>query len=167
MKLSNQKQFPNQIRFCLFFFDRHHQGSINGLVYSSNGFYLISSDENGDLCLSDAENKYKSLKILQNVLVRNENSSLALSTSSDRKYIVYIGPTEYLVTIIETNTLNQTLRIDISSCTYVTDEQQTVTSAEAALFARFTPSRFLLVATKTFRLLKFDSYSGKLLNIVR
>lgn len=165
MKLStmNTLVFYCKISFAF----RHHQASINGLVYSSNGFYLISSDNDGDLCLSDAENKYKSLKILSNALIRTENSSLALSTSSDRKYIVYIGPTEYLVTIIETNTLNQTLRIDISSCTYITDEQQTVTSAEAALFARFTPNRFLLVATKNLKLLKFDSYSGKLLNIVR
>ena len=90
-----------------------------------------------------------------------------LSISSDGKHTAYVGPTEFVVTIVETNSLNQTLRIDISSCTSITNDRRTIASTEAALFARFTPNRQLLVATTNFKLLKFDSYSGKLLNIVR
>jgi len=141
--------------------------SINGLIYSYNGSYLLSSDENGDLCLSDADNKYKLQKTIVKALITTVQGSIPLSISPDGKYTVYVGPTEFIVTIVETNTLNQTLRIDISSCTYITNEQRTITSSESALFARFTPNRHLLVATKNFKLLKFDSYSGKLLNIVR
>jgi hypothetical protein len=141
--------------------------SITGLLYSYNGSYLLSSDEEGDLCLSDADNKYKLRKTISKALMRTEKGPIPLSISPDGKYTVYVGPTEFIVTVIETNTLNQTLRIDISSCTYITNDQQTITSAESALFARFTPNRYLLVATKNLKLLKFDSYSGKLLNIVR
>jgi hypothetical protein len=141
--------------------------SINGLIYSYNGSYLLSSDENGDLCLSDADNKYKLQKTIAKALITTIQEPIPLSMSPDGKYTVYVGPTEFIVTIVETNTLNQTLRIDISSCTYITNEQRTITSSESALFARFTPNRHLLVATKNFKLLKFDSYSGKLLNIVR
>jgi hypothetical protein len=128
---------------------------------------LLSSDEEGDLCLSDADSKYKLQKSIIKALTPTENGSIPLSISSDGKYTVYVGPTEFIVTIVETNTLNQTLRIDISSCTCITNDQRTITSSESALFARFTPNRHLLVATKNFKLLKFDSYSGKLLNIVR
>jgi WD40 repeat protein len=141
--------------------------SITGLLYSHNGSYLLSSDKEGDLCLSDVDNKYKLQKTIAKALIISEKGSIPLSISPDGKYTVYVGPTEFIVTIIETNTLNQTLRIDISSCTYMTNNQGTITSSESALFARFTPNRHLLVATKNFKLLKFDSYSGKLLNIVR
>ncbi|CAF4402178.1 unnamed protein product, partial [Adineta steineri] len=91
---------------------------------------------------------------------------MPLSLSPDGKYIVYIGPTEFIVTIIETNTLNQILRIDISSCTFMTKDHRTIISSESAIFARFTPNRHLLVATINMKLLKFDSYTGKLLNII-
>jgi len=141
--------------------------SITGLLYSHNGSCLLSCDEEGDLCLSDANNTYKLQKSIAKALLISEKGPMPLSLSSDGKYTVYVGPTEFIVTIIETNTLNQTLRIDISSCTYIINDQQTITSSESALFARFTPNRYLLVATKNFKLLKFDSYSGKLLNIVR
>jgi hypothetical protein len=90
-----------------------------------------------------------------------------LSISPDGKHTAYVGPTEFVVTIVETNTLNQTLRIDISSCTLLTNDRRPTTSTESALFVRFAPNRQLLVATTNFKLLKFDSYTGKLLNIVR
>lgn len=146
---------------------RYHQRSITGLLYSYNGSSLLSGDEEGALCLSDADNKYKLQKNIANALRPIEKGPAPLSISPDGKYTVYVGPTEFIVTTVETNTLNQTLRLDISSCTYVTADQRTITSSESALFARFTPSRHLLVATKNFKLLKFDSYSGKLLTIVR
>lgn len=127
----------------------------------------MSSDEDGDLCLSDASQKYQLQKSIGKVVKSISGGSSSLSISADGKYIAYIGPTEYLVTIVETITLNQILRIDLSTCTYMSDDQRVITSSESALFARFTPDRYLLVATKTCKLLKFDSYSGRLITIVR
>ena len=146
---------------------RHHQSGITGLLCTSNGLSLVSSDEDGDLCLSDASQKYRLQKSIGKALKPIERGTSPLSMSADGKYLVYVGPTEYLVTIVETITLNQILRIDVSSCTYMSDDQRTITSSECALFARFTPDRYLLVATKTCKLLKFDSYSGRLITIVR
>ncbi|UJR26857.1 hypothetical protein I4U23_008168 [Adineta vaga] len=145
---------------------KHHSVNVTGVLYSFNGSYLVSCDEEGDLCLSDATNNYKLLKAIDKALIVSKKSPMPLSISSDGKYIVYIGPTEYIVTIIETNSLNQLLRIDISSCTFITAEQRTITSAESGLYARFAPNHQLLVATVNFKLLKFDSYSGQLLNII-
>jgi hypothetical protein len=99
--------------------------SITGLLYSHNGSNLLSSDEEGDLCLSDANDNYKLQKTIGQALRTSEKGAVVpLSISSDGKYTVYIGPTEFIVTIIETNTLHQTLRIDISSCTCVTNDQR-------------------------------------------
>ncbi|CAF5183707.1 unnamed protein product, partial [Rotaria magnacalcarata] len=137
---------------------KHHTVSVTGLLYSHNGSYLLSSDEQGDLCLSDATDSYKLYKTIVKAIIRSEKGSIPLSLSADGKYAVYIGPTEFIVTIIETNSLNETLRIDINDCTLI--------SSDAALFARFTPTRYLYVATVKFKLLKFDSYTGKLLQII-
>ena len=92
---------------------------------------------------------------------------ITLSMSTDGKHTAYVGPTEFVVTIVETNSLNQTLRIDISSCSLITNDRRTISSSEGALFARFAPNRQLFVATTSFKLLKFDAFTGKLLNIVR
>ncbi|CAF1001384.1 unnamed protein product [Adineta steineri] len=145
---------------------KHHNISITGLLYSHNGLYLISCDEEGDLCLSDVTDNYRLLKSIGKAVVISKQGPMPLSLSPDGKYIVYIGPTEFIVTIIETNTLNQILRIDVSSCTFMTKDHRTIISSESAIFARFTPNRHLLVATINMKLLKFDSYTGKLLNII-
>ncbi len=115
--------------------------SITGLLYSHNGSCLLSCDEEGDLCLSDPNNTYKLQKSIAKALLVSEKGPMPLSLSPDGKYTVYIGPTEFIVTVIETNTLNQLLRIDISTCTFMTNDQRTITSSESALFARFAPNR--------------------------
>ncbi len=128
---------------------------------------MISSDEEGNLCLLDANDSYKLQRTIAKAVSTLRKGITVLSISSDGKHTAYVGPTEFVVTIVETNSLNQTLRIDISSCTLISNDRRTTASAEAALFVRFAPNRQLLVATTNFKLLKFDSYSGKLVNIVR
>ncbi|CAF3845969.1 unnamed protein product [Rotaria magnacalcarata] len=144
----------------------HHTKGITGLLYAHNGGRLISSDEEGTLCLLDANDSYKLQRTVAKALSTSQKGTMILSISPDGKHTAYVGPTEYVVTIVETNSLNQTLRIDISSCTLITNDRRSITSTEAALFARFAPNRQLLVATTNFKLLKFDSYTGKLLNII-
>ena len=94
----------------LIYFDfRHHNVGITGLLYSHNGSYLLSSDKDGDLCLSDATENYKLQKAISKALITSEKGPTPFSLSPDGKYTAYIGPTEFIVTIIETNTLNQTI----------------------------------------------------------
>jgi WD40 repeat protein len=146
---------------------RHHTTGITGLLYAHNGGRLISSDEDGNLCLLDANDNYKLQRTIAKALSITRKGIITLSISSDGKHTAYVGPTEFVVTIVETNSLNQTLKIDISSCSLITNDRRSITSTEAALFVRFAPNRQLLVATTNLKLLKFDSYTGKLLNIVR
>ncbi|CAF0801503.1 unnamed protein product [Didymodactylos carnosus] len=147
---------------------KHHTSSITGLLYSHNGFKLLSSDSDGNLCLSDVNDGYKlqrtiakALPVINSKLSPNLRGNL-LAISPDGKHTAYIGPTEFVVTVVETNNLNQTLRIDISSC--VLNDTKTVD--ESAVLVRYSPSKHLLVATSNQKLLKLDSQTGKLLNII-
>ncbi|CAF0756991.1 unnamed protein product [Adineta ricciae] len=144
----------------------HHTTSITGLLYAHNGSRLISSDDEGNLCLLDANDNYKLQRTMAKALFPLPKGTATLSISTDGKHTAYVGPTEFVVTVVETNNLNQTLRIDISSCALISNDRRTTSSSEAALFVRFAPNRQLLVATTNFKLLKFDSHSGKLLNII-
>lgn len=138
------------------------------MVYAHNGSRLISCDEEGNLCLLDADDSYKLQRTIAKALFSARNGrTTILSISPDGKHTAYVGPTEFIVTIVETNSLNQTLRIDISSCTMMTNDRRVMPSVESAMFAQFAPNRQLLVVTNNFKLLKFDSFTGKLLNIVR
>jgi hypothetical protein len=128
---------------------------------------LISSDEEGNLCLLDANDNYRLQRTIAKALSTGRKGTITLSVSVDGKHTVYVGPTEFVVTIVETISLNQTLRIDISSCSLITNDRRSITSTEGALFACFAPNKQLFVATTSFKLLKFDSHTGKLLNIVR
>ena len=128
---------------------------------------MISSDFDGNLCLFDADDSYKLQRMIAKALIPGKPEvSTVLSISPDGKHTAYVGPTEFIVTIVETSTLNQTVRIDISSCTMMMNDRRTMSTVESALFAQYAPNRQLLVATNHLKLLKFDSYTGKLLNIV-
>ncbi|CAF0722865.1 unnamed protein product [Didymodactylos carnosus] len=146
----------------------HHTSCITGLLYSHNASKLLTSDSDGNLCLSHVNDGYKLQRTIARALPVINNESLSslhgncLTISPDGKHTAYIGPTEFVVTVVETNNLSQTLRIDISSSTF--NDIQTVD--ESALLVHYSPSRHLLVATSDQKLLKFDSYTGKLLNIV-
>ena len=147
---------------------RHHTTSITGLLYAHNGGRLISSDEEGNLSLFDANDNYKLQRTIAKALSTTiPKGIMRLSISSDGKYTTYVGPTDFVVTIIETNTLNQILKIDISSCSLIPNDRKSITTTESALFVRFASNKQLFVATTNFKLLKFDSFTGKLLNIVR
>jgi hypothetical protein len=128
---------------------------------------LISSDDEGNLYLLDANDNYRLQRTITKALSTGRKGINPLSISTDGKHTAYVGPTEFVVTLVETNSLNQTLRIDISSCSLITNDRRSITSTEGALFACFAPNKQLLVATTSFKLLKFDSHTGKLLNIVR
>lgn len=127
----------------------------------------MSSDSEGNLCLSDTQKNYQLQRIIANALIGSEQGNPVLSLSPDAKQVAYVGPTAFIVTILEINTLSQTLKIDISHRSWVTPDQRTVNSDERGLFAQFASHRQLFVATTDFKLLKFDSSTGTLLTIVR
>lgn len=116
----------------------------------------MSSDIDRNLCLSDRKNNYELQRIISEALAPQDSTMInPLSLSNDGKYVVYIGPTVSNVTILEINSLSQTLRLDLNQFGFTT-----------ALFARFATNRQIFVATKDLKLLKFDAFLGKLLSTV-
>lgn len=146
---------------------RHHTTKITGLLYAHHGGRLLTTDFDGNLSLFDADDNYKLQRTISKALLpSSQHNSTVLSISPDGKHTAYVGPNEFIVTVVETNSLNQTLRIDISSCTLMLNDRKLTPATEFATFVQYAPNRELFVATNQLKLLKFDSFTGKLLNIV-
>ena len=128
---------------------------------------MISSDSEGNLCLSDTRQNYEMQRFISDALIVTDQRINPLSLSFDKKYLVYVGPSQFLITVLEINTLSQIRRIDISHCSFVTENGETLISKEAALFARFVSNRHIMVATNQLKLLKYDFLTGTILMIVR
>ncbi|CAF3235842.1 unnamed protein product [Rotaria sp. Silwood2] len=137
---------PNRQTFACGF----NNGAIKVFELNTSIISAEITDEEGNLCLLDGNDSYKLQRTIAKALSTSPKGILTLSISSDGKHTTYVGPTEFVVTIVETNCLNQTLRIYISGCTLITNNRQMITSTESPLFVRFAPNRQLLVATTNF-----------------
>ena len=143
---------------------RPHSTNVIGLVYSPNGSSILSCDDEGSLCLSDANDHYRVTRSISHAVRMVDKELSPISPSPDGRHFVYVGPTEFLITIIDMSSFQETLRIEMTSCGRMVDDQA---SSESARFARFAPNRHVFVATSQFNLMRFDSYTGKLLSVVR
>lgn len=137
---------------------------ITDLKYSNDGKRLITGDILKYLCLYDVENDYSLLRMLPNSL----SSFGSLTISPDAKYFAIIGPTNHLITIFESLSLNEILRIDIAS--NMTDTANKKLNVDLSSAVRLEYSSFnlnqLLCVTSSNKLLKFDSRNGRLIGSV-
>ena len=139
-----------------------HQNSgalreITDLAFANDGRRLLTGDALKCLCLYDADANFSLLRILPNTLA----SHGSLTVSPDAKSVSVIGPTDFLITVFETLTLNETLRIDARS-------QPPAESNAVAVRLIYSSSCLnqLLCVTSSNKLLKFDCRSGRLLSCV-
>ena len=84
---------------------------MTGLAYSANGEYLYSSGAEGNLvlysCNSDKQ-KYSVLRVLANTVARSERLAPdSLAVSPDSRFVAFIGPTEFTVSVVDGRTLNE------------------------------------------------------------
>ena len=133
-------------------------------MYSHDGSSILSCDDEGNLCLSDASDRYRVARTVSHAVRTVDKELSPISPSPDGQHIVYVGPTEFLITILDVGSFQETLKIEMSNCGRMTDKQS---SSESARFARFAPNRHVFVATSKFNLMRFDSYTGKLLSVVK
>uniref|UniRef100_A0A8C1U243 WD repeat domain 90 n=1 Tax=Cyprinus carpio TaxID=7962 RepID=A0A8C1U243_CYPCA len=85
-----------------------------------------------------------------------------LAVSSDSRCLALIGPTEYIVTIMEAQSLNELLRVDVS----ILDVEST--TLDSALNVCFSPTSLshLLITTSANKILWIDTHTGQLLRQV-
>ncbi|XP_071943850.1 WD repeat-containing protein 90-like [Antedon mediterranea] len=143
---------------------REHRGKVTGLVYSPNAMYLYSCCSMGSIALYDASQEgYQVMRLLGNAVAKgNQYGPDMLSVSEDSKYVAYVGPSEFTVTVADGKSLDEMLRIDITSMGPEIDQA----IIDTAVCVHFSPLKAcqLLVMTSTNRLLRLDSRSGRLMN---
>jgi len=141
-----------------------HSGQVTGLVFTPNGEFMHSAGALGSLALYDATDEgFQLIRLLPNTVVMGGKfGPHVLSVSEDSLRLAFIGPSEYTVTVANARSLDEVLRVDIST---ITTDRSIV---DSALHVCFAPSSLkqLLVVTSTSRLLKLDSQNGVLLSEV-
>uniref|UniRef100_A0A673Z2P0 WD repeat-containing protein 90 n=1 Tax=Salmo trutta TaxID=8032 RepID=A0A673Z2P0_SALTR len=98
-----------------------------------------------------------------NVVARGtERAPDALTVSSDNRCLAFVGPSEYIVTIMAARSLDELLRVDVS----ILDVEST--SLDSALKVCFSPASIghLLVTTSANKILWISANTGRLLREV-
>ena len=162
----------------------HHSGRVTGLVYSPTGHYLYSGSSVGSLALYSCQESHapKLLRLLGNVLAKGgtegERGGAApsgttpapeplLALSEDGSRLAFVGPHNFTVTVLEAETLDEVLRIDITPVTS-SSRQPGGQFVDSGRLVSFSPNSLdqLLVVTQQARLLSFSASSGQLLREV-
>ena len=153
---------------------------MNGLVFSPSGRHLYSCSTSGSLALFSLQDGHtpKLLRLLGNIVAKMDDSSKSgsggrnhaptktLALSQDGSRLALIGPFNYTITVLDADTLNEILRLDITPVTPSSNRSNTF--IDTARLIAFSPKLLneIVVMTKDSRLLKFCASSGRLLSEV-
>ncbi|KAI3365641.1 hypothetical protein L3Q82_010722 [Scortum barcoo] len=143
---------------------KQHRGEVVGLTFSPDGEFMYSADSQGSLALYNAsEEDHNVIRVLCNVVARGtERAPDALTVSSDSRCLAFVGPSEYIVTIADSRSLDELLHVDVS----ILDVESA--RLDSALKVCFSPAstEHLLVATCANKILWVNTKTGRLLREV-
>uniref|UniRef100_A0A673Z2W4 WD repeat-containing protein 90 n=1 Tax=Salmo trutta TaxID=8032 RepID=A0A673Z2W4_SALTR len=143
---------------------KQHRGEVVGLAFSPDGEFMYSAGSLGSLALyNSSQEDHHVLRVLGNVVARGtERAPDALTVSSDNRCLAFVGPSEYIVTIMAARSLDELLRVDVS----ILDVEST--SLDSALKVCFSPASIghLLVTTSANKILWISANTGRLLREV-
>uniref|UniRef100_A0A803T0D0 WD repeat-containing protein 90 n=1 Tax=Anolis carolinensis TaxID=28377 RepID=A0A803T0D0_ANOCA len=143
---------------------KQHRGLITGLTFSPDGNFMYSCCSRGTLALYNcAMQKSHIVRVLANVVSPDAGHGPdALSVSCDGQLLSLVGPSQYIVTLMDAHTLDELLRIDVS----ILDLDSTALDAAMRLcFAPF-PLGHLLVTTSSQKVLVLDAKTGRLIRMI-
>ncbi|XP_076207547.1 WD repeat-containing protein 90 isoform X3 [Aptenodytes patagonicus] len=143
---------------------KQHRTVITGLTFSPDGNFMFSSCLQGTLALySCTAQKNHVLRVLGNVVARDAGSgSDALVVSGDSRLLAFVGPSKYVVTVMEACSLDELLRVDIS----ILDLNSTALDSAARVCFAPVPRGELLVSTSSNKILVLDAKTGRLVREV-
>ncbi|XP_056359041.1 WD repeat-containing protein 90 isoform X2 [Oenanthe melanoleuca] len=145
---------------------KQHRTAITGLTFSPDGNFMFSSCLQGTLALySLVARKTQVLRVLGNVVARDGGSGVdTLVVSGDSRLLAFVGPSKYVVTVMEACSLDELLRVDIS----ILDLHNTCTVLDSAVKVCFGPvlQGELLVSTSSNKILVLDAKTGRLVREV-
>ncbi|XP_064528587.1 WD repeat-containing protein 90 isoform X6 [Pseudopipra pipra] len=143
---------------------KQHRSAITGLTFSPDGNFMFSSCLQGTLALYRCvAQKSHVLRVLGNVVARDAGSGWdALVVSGDSHLLAFVGPSKYVVTVMEACSLDELLRVDIS----ILDLHSTVLDSAVRVCFGPVPQGELLVSTSSNKILVLDAKTGRLVREV-
>ncbi|XP_072416196.1 WD repeat-containing protein 90 isoform X2 [Chiloscyllium punctatum] len=143
---------------------RQHRGQVIGLVFSPSGEYMYSAGSLGSLALYNAtEDSHHVIRILGNVVARGSyHGPDALTVSSDSRYLAFVGPSEYIVTVMDAHSLDEIMLIDVS----ILDLETTTLDTAVKVCYSSAAINQLLVTTSSNKILWLNARTGKLIREV-
>ncbi|XP_036937578.1 WD repeat-containing protein 90 isoform X2 [Acanthopagrus latus] len=143
---------------------RQHRGEVIGLAFSPDGEFMYSADSQGSLALYNASDEdHNVIRVVCNAVARGtERTPDALAVSSDSRCLAFVGPSEYIVTIADSRSLDELLHVDVS---ILDVESSRLDSAQKVCFSPAT-TEHLLVATSANKILWVSTKTGRLLREV-
>uniref|UniRef100_A0A8C4E682 WD repeat-containing protein 90 n=1 Tax=Dicentrarchus labrax TaxID=13489 RepID=A0A8C4E682_DICLA len=143
---------------------KQHRGEVVGLAFSPDGELMYSADSQGSLALYNAsEEDHNVIRVVCNVVAQGtERAPDALAVSSDSRCLAFVGPSEYIVTVADSRSLDELLHVDVS----ILDVESP--RLDSALKVCFSPSftEHFLVATSANKILWVSTKTGRLLREV-
>ncbi|KAM3592554.1 uncharacterized protein V6R79_021158 [Siganus canaliculatus] len=143
---------------------KQHRGEVVGLAFSPDGDFMYSADSLGSLALYNAsEEEHVVIRVACNVVAKGtERAPDALTVSSDSRCLAFVGPTEYIVTIADSRSLDELLHIDVSTLDLESPH------LDSAIKVCFSPAsnEHLLVATSANKILWISVKTGRTLRQV-
>ena len=88
---------------------REHKGLITGLAFSPNGEHMYSAGSHGILVLYEGSTEdFIVQRMLVNTVARGDHFAPdVLAVSDDSQRLAIIGPSEYVITVMDTRTLDE------------------------------------------------------------
>ncbi|XP_070846624.1 WD repeat-containing protein 90 [Chaetodon trifascialis] len=140
---------------------KQHRGEVVGLAFSPDGEFMYSADSQGSLALYNASDEdHNVIRVVCNVVARGtERAPDALTVSSDSRCLAFVGPSEFIVTVADSRSLDELLHVDVS----ILDVDSS--RLDSALKVCFSPAstEHLLVATSANKILWVSTKTGRLL----
>uniref|UniRef100_A0A8C3DA31 WD repeat-containing protein 90 n=1 Tax=Corvus moneduloides TaxID=1196302 RepID=A0A8C3DA31_CORMO len=143
---------------------KQHRAAITGLTFSPDGNLMFSSCLQGTLALySFVAQKTQVLRVLGNVVARDAGIGVdTLVVSGDSRLLAFVGPSKYVVTVMEACSLDELLRVDISTF----DLHSAILDSAVKVCFGPVPQGELLVATSSNKILVLDAKTGRLVREV-
>ncbi|RLV89514.1 hypothetical protein DV515_00014826 [Chloebia gouldiae] len=143
---------------------KQHRTAVTGLTFSPDGNLMFSSCLQGTLALYRlAAQKIQVLRVVGSVVARDAGSGVdTLVVSGDSRLLAFVGPSKYVVTVMEACSLDELLRVDVS----ILDMHSTILDSAVKVCFGPVPQGELLVSTSSNKILVFDAKTGRLVREV-
>ncbi|KAL0617187.1 WD repeat-containing protein 90 [Plecturocebus cupreus] len=135
-----------------------HRGAVTGLIATPDGRLLFSSFHQGSLAqYSCADPQCRILRVAADVVCPDAPARpSALAVSGDSCLLAFVGPTRHMVTVMDSASLDELLRVGVSALDPVSGH------LDSAVAVCFGPAALghLLVSTLSNRVVVLDAASG-------